>query len=175
MKVAIGSDHRGFLAKEHIKRMLTQMGHEVQDFGTTSDASTDYPDYAVPVCKAVLRGEAARGILLCGSGIGMCMTANKVPGIRAALCHDELTAEMSRRHNDANVLCLGADLLGEELMRRMVGIWMSTGFDGGRHERRVKKIMQAESVCVGDGPAKEKDREKPAAPVHKPAKGGKKA
>ena len=154
MKIAIGSDHRGFQAKEQLKRLLTQLGHEVTDYGTHSDHSTDYPDYAVPVCGAVAVGEADRGVLLCGSGIGMCMTANKVRGIRAALCHDELTAEMSRRHNNANVLCLAADLLGEELIRRMVEIWVSTEFDGGRHERRVEKIMAAEEF----DPRAEKDK-----------------
>ena len=150
MKLAIGSDHRGFRAKEHLIRVLTQMGHEVQDFGAANDSSTDYPDYALLVCQAVTSGQADRGILLCGSGIGMCMTANKVRGIRAALCHDELTAEMSRRHNDSNVLCLGGDLLGEELMRRMVEIWMTTDFEGGRHERRVRKVMQIESGLKPD-------------------------
>ncbi|MBN2582867.1 MAG: ribose 5-phosphate isomerase B [Planctomycetes bacterium] len=144
MKVAIGSDHRGHQAKEAIKRFLTQMGHDVSDFGTHEDQSTDYPDIAVPVCAVVSRNEVDRGILLCGSGIGMCMTANKVRGIRAALCHDELTAEMSRRHNDANVLCMAGDLLGDELMRRMVEIWMATEFEGGRHERRIQKMMKVE-------------------------------
>ncbi len=156
MKVAIASDHRGYQAKEHVKQVLTQMGHDITDFGTHSDRSKDYPDFALPVCDAVRRGDAERGILMCGSGIGMCMAANKVPGIRAALCHDELTAEMSRRHNDANVLCMGGDLLGEELMRRMVGIWMSVEFEGGRHLRRVKKIMQVESMDLGSIEPKEK-------------------
>ena len=142
MKVSIASDHRGYPAKENIKRILVQMGHEVQDFGTDSDHSADYPDFVPPVCEAVRSGEADRGMLLCGSGIGMCMTANKIGGIRAALCHDELTAQMSRRHNDANVLCMGGDLLGEGIMRRIVEIWMSTDFEGGRHERRVKKMMR---------------------------------
>jgi ribose 5-phosphate isomerase B len=144
MKVAIGSDHRGFHAKEGIKRQLKDMGHEPVDFGTDSPNSTDYPDHALPVCDAVRTGQAQRGVLLCGSGIGMCMAANKVRGIRAALCHDELTAEMSRRHNDANVLCLASDLLGEELMRRMTDVWMNTEFEGGRHERRIAKIMEIE-------------------------------
>lgn len=156
MKIAIGSDHRGFHAKEQLKRLLTQLGHEVSDCGTHSDHSTDYPDFAVPVCTAVSGGDADRGVLLCGSGIGMSMTANKVRGIRAALCHDELTAEMSRRHNNANVLCLAADLLGEELIRRMVEIWVSTDFDGGRHERRVEKIMAAEGIDPAAGTNKSK-------------------
>ncbi len=144
MKVAIGSDHRGFQAKESIKRQLKEMGYETLDLGTHTGDSADYPDFALPVCLAVRNGQADRGILLCGSGIGMCMAANKVRGIRAALCHDELTAEMSRRHNNANVLCLAADLLGEELMRRMAEVWISTEFEGGRHERRIAKIMDIE-------------------------------
>ena len=158
MNVAIGSDHRGYHAKEQIKRLLAQMGHEVVDFGTRNDHSTDYPDYAVLVAAAVSEGQAERGVLLCGSGIGMCMTANKVRGIRAALCHDELTAEMSRRHNNANVLCMGGDLLGDELMRRMIEIWMSTEFDGGRHERRVTKIMETEGIDPAAVHAKDKPR-----------------
>jgi ribose 5-phosphate isomerase B len=156
MRVAIGSDHRGFEAKEHIKRVLMQMGHEVTDYGTNNDSSTDYPDYAIPVCQAIQAGKAERGLLLCGSGIGMSMVANKMKGIRAALCHDELTSEMSRRHNDANVLCLASDLLGDELMRRVVEIWMVTAFDAGRHERRVKKIMKVESLEALQPEPKEK-------------------
>ena len=156
MKIAIGSDHRGFHAKQSITQVLTQMGHDVTDYGTHSDHSTDYPDFAVPVCLAVSGDEAERGVLLCGSGIGMCMTANKVKGIRAALCHDELTAEMSRRHNDANILCLAADLLGDELMRRMVEIWMATEFEGGRHERRVRKVMKIEQQGLEQFKPKEK-------------------
>jgi ribose 5-phosphate isomerase B len=150
MKIVVGSDHRGFNTKERLKALLTQLGHEVVDCGAPSDESCDYPDYAVPACLMVVRKEAERGILLCGSGIGMTITANKVAGIRAALCHDELTAEMSRRHNDANVLCLAADLLGEELIRRMIDVWLTTPFEAGRHARRVKKMMGAEQyLCPG--------------------------
>ena len=159
MKIVIGSDHRGFHAKESIKRVLTQMGHDVTDYGTHSDRSADYPDFGVPACRAVAQGKADRGVLMCGSGIGMCMTANKVAGIRAALCHDELTAEMSRRHNDANVLCMGGDLLGDELMRRMVEIWMGTEFEGGRHERRVRKVMKIEEGGLEEFKPKEKPTE----------------
>ena len=144
MKIVLGSDHRGYLAKERLKSFLVNQGHEIKDCGTNSEASSDYPDYAIPACLMVAHGEADRGILMCGSGIGMTMAANKVAGIRAALCHDELTAEMSRRHNDANVLCLAADLLGDELIRRMAEVWLATPFDAGRHARRVKKIMAAE-------------------------------
>lgn len=140
MRVALGSDHRGYQAKEKIKAMLVSKGYEVLDFGADCTASCDYPDAAYPTCKSIVSHVSDLGILLCGSGIGMCISANKVRGIRAALCHDELTAEMSRRHNDANVLCLPADLIGEELTRRIVEVWLKTSFEGGRHERRVKKI-----------------------------------
>lgn len=144
MRVAIGSDHRGYHAKEKIKAMLLSNRHDVVDFGADSATSCDYPDAAYPTCKSVVSGVSEFAILLCGSGIGMCIAANKVRGIRAALCHDELTAAMSRRHNDANVLCLPADLIGEELMRRIVDVWLSTAFEGGRHERRVRKIAHYE-------------------------------
>lgn len=144
MRVAIGSDHRGYQAKEKIKAMLSSKGIEVLDFGADCAASCDYPDTAYPTCKSIVTGVSEFGILLCGSGIGMCISANKVRGIRAALCHDELTAEMSRRHNDSNVLCLPADLIGEELTRRIVEVWLATSFEGGRHERRVKKICHYE-------------------------------
>jgi ribose 5-phosphate isomerase B len=144
MKIVLGSDHRGYHSKERLKSFLSKQGHEVVDCGAESESSSDYPDYAIPACLLVARKEADRGILMCGSGIGMTMTANKVSGIRAALCHDELTAEMSRRHNDANVLCLAADLLGDQLIHRMVEVWLSTPFDAGRHARRVQKMMAAE-------------------------------
>jgi ribose 5-phosphate isomerase B len=145
LKIAIGSDHRGFGAKERLKELLTGKGHEVQDYGTNAPNGCDYPDLAYPTCKAVTAGKAEAAILLCGSGIGMCISANKVRGIRAALCHDELTAEMSRRHNNANVLCLPADLLGEELTRRIVEVWLKTQFEGGRHDRRIRKISEYEA------------------------------
>jgi len=152
MKIALGTDHRGYHVKERLKNFLLEEGHEVTDCGCPSDKSCDYPDYSIPPCLKVTRGQAERAILMCGSGIGMTMTANKVAGIRAALCHDELTAEMSRRHNDANVLCLPADLLGDELIRRMIQVWLNTPFDGGRHARRVKKIMAAERHLCEDPP-----------------------
>src|ERR1700722_12971240 len=140
MKIAIGSDHRGFEVKRRIITVLQQMGHEALDVGPQSRDSVDYPDYAFQVGTAVSEGRAQRGVLICGTGIGMCIAANKVKGVRAAPCHDSITAEMSRRHNDANVLCLSADLLGEELLDRMVKIWLETDFEGGRHARRVDKI-----------------------------------
>lgn len=144
MKIAIGSDHRGFMAKERLKGLLADLGYEVVDFGTDTPKSYDYPDVAAPVARAVAGGKVERAILLCGTGLGVSISANKVCGIRAALCHDELTAQMSRQHNDANVLCLPADLIGDALMRRIVEVWLETAFEGGRHARRVSKIMEIE-------------------------------
>lgn len=144
MKIAVGSDHRGYEAKCRIVTLLRPLGHEVLDLGTDGRESVDYPDFAFDVARAVGSGTAERGILLCGTGIGMCIAANKVNGVRAAPCHDTITAEMSRRHNDANVLCMSADLLGEDLMERMVRIWLETPFEGGRHARRVEKIGRIE-------------------------------
>ena len=146
MKIAIGADHRGFAAKDKLKALLQSKGYEVIDFGTDSPKSFDYPDAAYPTCDAIISGEAECGVLLCGTGIGMSITANKVPGIRAALCHDELTADLARRHNDANVLCLPADLIGEELTRRIVEVYLTAEFEGGRHARRVKKIARREKT-----------------------------
>ncbi len=144
MKVALGSDHRGFSAKERLKAYLESNGHQVTDFGCEGTNSCDYPDSALSGAKSVASGETERAILFCGSGIGMSIAANKVCGIRAALCHDELTAELSRRHNNANVLCLPADLLGEQLIRRVVDVWISTDYEGGRHDRRLEKISEYE-------------------------------
>jgi ribose 5-phosphate isomerase B len=146
MKIAVGSDHRGFEAKRRIVAVLRARSHDVHDFGPESSDSVDYPDFAFQVAQAVAGGRAERGILICGTGIGMCIAANKVKGVRAAPCHDSITAEMSRRHNDANVLCLSADLLGEELIERTVTIWLETEFEGGRHARRVEKITRFEST-----------------------------
>jgi len=145
MNVALSSDHRGFYAKERIKAILKAAGHHVVDFGCDGTASCDYPDHALAGATSVASGKSERGIFFCGTGVGMSMTANKVKGIRAALCHDELTAEMSRRHNNANVLCLPADLLGEELLRRVVDVWLKTDYEGGRHDRRLKKITDFEN------------------------------
>jgi ribose 5-phosphate isomerase B len=151
MKIAIGSDHRGYEAKTRLVALLRQLGHDVLDVGPEGKESVDYPDFAFQVAQAVSSKQADRGILLCGTGIGMCIAANKVPGVRAAPCHDSITAEMSRRHNDANILCLSADLLGEDLMERMVRIWLATEFEGGRHARRVEKIVRFEAG--GNAPA----------------------
>lgn len=145
MKVAIASDHRGYALKSRIIDRLTNLGHEIIDMGPENGESVDYPDFAVRVSTAVANQEADRGILICGTGMGMCIAANKIKGIRATACHDEVTAEMSRRHNDANVLCLSAELLGEQLVDRMAEIWMKTEFEGGRHARRLEKISEFEA------------------------------
>jgi ribose 5-phosphate isomerase B len=141
MKIALAADHRGRAVKEKIAILLTEQGHQVMDMGTNSPRSCDYPDIAYPAAMAVASKQADVAILICSSGIGMDICANKIDGIRAALCHDELTAKMSRHHNNANALCLASDVLGEELIRRIVLSWLDTTFElGGRHERRVRKI-----------------------------------
>ncbi|MDA1013729.1 MAG: ribose 5-phosphate isomerase B [Planctomycetota bacterium] len=145
MKIAVASDHRGFEVKQRILTLIHDLGHEALDFGPGSVDSVDYPDYAARVARSVSRNEVDRGVLICGTGIGMCITANKFNHVRAAACHDDLTAQMSRLHNDANVLCLSADLLGEALVNRMIETWVSTDFEGGRHARRIKKISLLES------------------------------
>jgi ribose 5-phosphate isomerase B len=144
MKIVVGSDHRGFKAKEVIKAIVTQLGHECIDVGTDSSDPVDYPDYAYVAAMAVAKNDADRAILICGTGIGTSITANKVKGIRAALCHDELSTQISRDHNDANVLCVSGELIGDVLMRKMVEVWLSTEFSGGRHQRRINKITAIE-------------------------------
>jgi ribose 5-phosphate isomerase B len=150
MKIAIASDHRGFHLKERVISLLKAKGHEVLDDGPSSEASVDYPDFAALVAKKVSSGEAERGILICGTGIGMAIAANKFAGVRAAACVDEVTAELSRRHNDLNVLCLSGDLLSSRSTERLVEIWMSTDFEGGRHQRRVEKISSLEQGGRGN-------------------------
>ena len=144
MRVSVGCDHRGVHAKARLKQILEQSGHAVCDEGTHDCDSVDYPDYAAVVAGKVSSGEIDRGILICGTGIGMCITANKFPGVRAAACHDEITAELSRRHNDTNVLCLSGDALSDSLMDRVVKLWIETPFEGGRHARRVDRIAEIE-------------------------------
>jgi ribose 5-phosphate isomerase B len=144
MKIAVGSDHRGFEAKQQIKAIVTQLGHECIDVGTNDSNPVDYPDIAYLAAKEVTEKKADRAILACATGLGMSIAANKVKGIRAALCHDELSAQISRDHNDANVLCLSGDQVGEVLLRKIVEVWLSTKFSGGRHLRRVKKIKAIE-------------------------------
>ena len=144
MRIAIGCDHRGCDVKDKVAELLRSLDHEVIDEGTYECASVDYLDIAAAVAQKVSDGEVERGILICGTGIGMCIAANKFLGVRAAPCHDDLTAEMSRLHNDLNVLCLSADMLGGRLIDRMIKIWLTTDFEGGRHARRVEKIGQLE-------------------------------
>jgi len=144
MKIALGSDHRGTDAIRTITDTLIADGHVAHSLGVCTTRSCDYPDMAYPVAHAVATGKADMGILVCGSGIGMSIAANKVKGIRAALVHDEVGAEVSRRHNDANVLCIPADMLGVRVIERIVLAWLRTQFEGGRHDRRVQKIQAIE-------------------------------
>jgi len=145
MHIVVGADHRGFPIRTRIIDLLRRLGHDVEDAGTFSGEAVDYPDIAARVARKVSHGEVDRGILICGTGLGMCITANKFPGVRAAPCHDELTAEVSRRHNDANILCLSAELLSEPLVDRMIEIWLNADFEGGRHARRLAKICDLEA------------------------------
>lgn len=141
VKIAAGADHGGFAMKQAVVRRLRLQGHEVVDVGTdTAETSVDYPSFAHRVAAMVASGEAERGLLVCGTGLGVCMTANRHRGVRAAVCVTPHLAEMSRRHNDANVLCLGGRLLGEDEAWAITEVWMVTPFDGGRHERRVELI-----------------------------------
>ncbi|MBM3143660.1 MAG: ribose 5-phosphate isomerase B [Chloroflexi bacterium] len=142
--VALGADHGGFSLKETLKAHLNDQGFRIEDCGTFSQEPVDYPDFAYAVAKLVSNGEAWRGIIVDGAGIGSCMAANKVRGVRAALCYDHATAVNSREHNDANVLTLGAGLIGPNLAKQIVDTWLSTDFGGGRHARRVDKIMAIE-------------------------------
>ncbi|HEX9760093.1 MAG TPA: ribose 5-phosphate isomerase B [Candidatus Acidoferrales bacterium] len=143
-RVAIGADHGGFELKEQLKDFLREWGYRVLDQGTDGAAAVDYPDFAEAVANAVARGDAQRGIVIDSAGIGSSIAANKVPGVRAALCYDRATARNSREHNDANVLSLGAKLLSPETAREIVAVWLQTPFAGGRHQRRVDKIIAIE-------------------------------
>ena len=158
MKLSIAADHRGFQVKERMKSFLAELGHETKDFGTDSAEPCDYPDCAYPAAKAVAEGETERGILFCGSGIGMSLVANKVRGVRAALCHDEVTADLARRHNNANILCLPADQLGEKQMMQIIRIFLDAPFDGGRHLRRIEKLAKIEQ----EQSAKTSDSQQPS-------------
>jgi ribose 5-phosphate isomerase B len=149
--VAIGADHGGYALKEALKSYLQGLGHEVVDCGTGGTEAVDYPDYALAVAELVAQGRAWRGILVDGAGIGSCMAANKVPGVRAAACYDQATALNSREHNDANVLTLGAGLIGESLARQIVKTWIESPFGGGRHARRVAKIVAIEERFARKG------------------------
>jgi ribose 5-phosphate isomerase B len=139
MKIAIGNDHRGYQLKLKIVAWLQNHSHQVEDVGAHSEESVDYPDYAGKVAKAVAKGEAERGVLICGTGIGMSMAANKLKEIRAALCYKPEYAALTRMHNDANILCLG-EMNGDELNFEVLKVFMATGFEGGRHQRRIDKI-----------------------------------
>ena len=143
--IAVASDHAGIALKADICRLLQSLDLEVEDLGPNDTESVDYPDYAHLLAKAVSDGRIVRGILICGSGIGMSMAANRHPGVRAALCHDAYTAEMARRHNDANVLCVGERTTGGGVAEQIVRIFVGTRFEGGRHQRRVAKIEREES------------------------------
>ncbi|MHC4174846.1 MAG: ribose 5-phosphate isomerase B [Planctomycetota bacterium] len=154
MKIALGSDHRGFEAKQLIKAIVSELGHECIDFGTNDSNPVDYPDTAYLATTAVSKNQADRAILACATGLGMSIAANKIKGVRAALCHDELSAQISRDHNDANILCISGDQVGEVLLRKMVEVWLNTEFSGGRHERRVRKIKAIEE---GKDPTKVKN------------------
>jgi ribose 5-phosphate isomerase B len=144
MKVAIASDHGGIKIREEIKALLTEMGIEFDDFGCDCETSVDYPDYALPVAKKVANGEYDRGILICGTGIGMSIAANKVKGIRCALVHDTFSARATREHNDTNMLAMGERVIGPGLARDIAKIWLTTEFEGGRHANRVGKITDYE-------------------------------
>jgi ribose 5-phosphate isomerase B len=158
MKFAIGADHRAAEVREHISRYLEQLGHQAFPMGQChADKACDYPDAAYAVATAVANGKVDRGILICGTGIGMSIAANKVQGVRAALVHDEIGADMSRRHNNANVLCLSADMLGMRIIDRIVKIWIEAPFEGGRHSRRLAKVAAMEQgldPLTLDAPAK---------------------
>jgi len=145
MRIAIGSDHRGFAFKEGLKELLGELGHEWVDFGCHGEEPVDYPDVAQPLAEAVARGEFDGGILICGSGIGMSIAANKVKGVRAALCHDTWAGRRAREHNDANVLCLGSWCVGRGVAEDIVRAFLAAKFEGGRHASRLDKIKAMES------------------------------
>jgi len=144
MRIAIGADHAGFALKQHLIATLQRLGHTVDDRGTHSNATTDYPPICADVARYVIDGRADRGIVIGGSGQGEQMAANKVPGVRAALCNDLYTARLSREHNDANVLAIGARIVASTLADEIVTLWLTTGFDGGRHQRRIDQIAEIE-------------------------------
>ncbi len=152
MRVALGCDHAGFALKELVSRCLREAGHEVLDQGTFSEESCDYPDFAERVARMVSSGEAERGVAICGTGIGMAMAANKLPGVRAAACNDIYTARYSRLHNDANLLTLGARVVGPGVAEEIVRTWMETPFEGGRHARRLERLAEMEARHGGRRP-----------------------
>lgn len=148
-KIAVGSDHAGYEAKESARRTLAELGMEVSDKGAYGAESVDYPDFGAAVGRAVANGEVERGVLICGSGIGIAIAANKIPGVRAAVCWNEETARLARQHNDANVLCIGARFVEPELAALMIRAFVETEFDGGRHQHRVEKISRLDEERCG--------------------------
>ncbi|MCM8778246.1 MAG: ribose 5-phosphate isomerase B [Candidatus Omnitrophica bacterium] len=148
MKIALGSDHAGFKLKEALKNFLLGKGYRVKDFGTFSQERCDYPDFGYKVAKAVASGKFERGILICATGIGQSIVANRFPGVRAALCYNLKSAKLSREHNDANVITLGARFMNEEKAKRAILLWLNTEFQGGRHLRRIKKIEKMEKKIL---------------------------
>ena len=144
MKIGIGSDHGGFELKEHIKKFLEEQGVEYVDYGTKTLDSVDYPEYGLKVAEAVKNGECDKGIVVCGTGIGISISCNKVPGIRCALCGDTYSARMSIEHNNANILALGGRVVGKDLATEIVSVWLKAQFQAGRHERRINKISDIE-------------------------------
>jgi len=151
MKIAIGSDHAGFRYKERIKSWLASQGHEVTDFGTNSEEPVDYPLFIRPVAESVARGEHERGVVLGGSGNGEAITANRVPGIRCAVCWNRESAQLARKHNDANLISLGQRLIPEAEVLEIVRVWLETEFEGGRHARRIAMIDESEPPVVAGG------------------------
>lgn len=145
MKIALGCDHGGFAYKTKLIEHLKNNGYDVIDFGTYSEDSCDYPDFALPAAECVVKGEADFGVLICSTGIGISIAANKVPGIRCAHCHDVKSAELTRNHNNSNMIAFGAKIISEELMYEIVDTFLKSGFDGGRHQRRVDKISAIEA------------------------------
>ena len=145
MKIALGCDHGGYELKQHVIKVLERLGHEAEDFGCFSKESCDYPDFGAAAAKAVAEGKCDRGIVICTTGIGISIAANKVDGVRCALCSEPLSAEMCRRHNDANMLAMGAGLVGPNLAVRIVEVFLKTEFEGGRHQRRVDKLTALEN------------------------------
>lgn len=152
MKIAVACDHAGYRLKEEVKLVLRELGHEIRDFGTNSDEPVDYPDLIAPAAEAVAAGQCDRGIIIGGSGNGEAMVANKIPGIRCALCHDVTTATLARAHNDANVLSLGARIIGSGVARDTIRAFLETHFEGGRHERRLEKMTAIERGKAGSRP-----------------------
>ncbi len=149
MRIAIGSDHRGYRLKQSVAQLLQELGHQLQDFGCLDERPIDYPDVAGQVAQAVARGDFDRGVLICGTGIGMSITANKVPGVRAALCDSPYTAQLAMEHNNANVLCLGGEVMGPGLAQEIVSTYLATSFEEGRHVRRIEKIADLEKRVGG--------------------------